>query len=665
MKRFVLCVAALFSLAPEAQGQAGRTDRNGDPLPAGAVARLGTTRLRHNGQVLDAAFSADGKVLASFGEDNRLRLWDTADGKELQGTLLKSLFALSSFTPAVAVAPDGKTVAVSASRQLALCDVGKAEPRLPPEFPDWISGLAFAPDGKLLAVFGTGAAVTLIDPATGREVRKLEGHGKAVLGAAFAADGRTMVTTSEDLTCRVWNVADGKQLKQLQTGQRRAFLVAVSPDGKWLAWWDDEGMVSVRDLGTGKEKTSFKAAGPLFILDWRQSTLRFTPDGTLHALHWSRHLHQWHPEGGLKSRDFDPVSGKTAFGRLAPDGKLAALWDWDHGHALYLFDLRTGKEREVAVGHQKPVYTVLARPGGKQIATTSTDGTIRLWDAATSREVRRWRPESTWHPVAFTPDGKALAFGAYDNKSFIRVVNPDTNEQLRRLDTDRTRALALSGDGKLLLTADFTRIEVWDFTTGKRLRELEEVPETKQPPLKLSTRGPWLSYTVRALCASPDGKLAAAAFTRGGAECSVYLWDTATGKRLAGWPGEGQLRAPIGFAPDGKFFAATPGNGENAGDVVLWDVARRKVVRRFPVADPACGSVAFSRDGRRVALGGYYRDIVQLYEVAYGKEITRFQAHEGLVTLAFADDGATLITGHRDSTVLVWEWGGEHLPKLK
>src|SRR5262249_42776179 len=157
--------------------------------------------------------------------------------------------------------------------------------------------------------------------------------------------------------------------------------------------------------------------------------------------------------------------------------------------------------------------------------------------------------------------------------------------------------------------------------------ELEAVPETNLPVLKLSSRGPWLTYTVHELTVSPDGKLAAAAFTRSGTECSVYMWDTATGKKAPGWPGPKDVRAPIAFSPDGKFFAGVKDNDKSGQEIVFWDLAKKEIVKRFPSADISCHRLAFSRDGKLLALAGYYKGIVQIYDVASENEIARFTPH--------------------------------------
>src|SRR5688572_15130904 len=96
-------LALLFSLS--AHGEGLRTDLHGDPLPDGALARLGTARLRHGGSVQALAFAPDGNLLASGGTDKTIRLWDAATGKAVR-TIRQEGWVYS-----LAFAPDGRTVA--------------------------------------------------------------------------------------------------------------------------------------------------------------------------------------------------------------------------------------------------------------------------------------------------------------------------------------------------------------------------------------------------------------------------------------------------------------------------------------------------------------------------------------------------------------------------
>src|SRR5205809_6509729 len=116
-------------------------DRYGDPLPPGAVARLGTTRLRHASAVQVVTFSGDGRVLASASH-GVICLWEVATGKRLHRLT---------------------------------CDQGA------------IQSLAFSPDGQILAS-GHDQTIRLRQVATGRELRRLVGHRGSVLSLAFAPD---------------------------------------------------------------------------------------------------------------------------------------------------------------------------------------------------------------------------------------------------------------------------------------------------------------------------------------------------------------------------------------------------------------------------------------------------------------------------------------------
>src|SRR5947208_87950 len=124
-------------------------DAAADPLPKGAVLRVGSTHLRHAASAINVVFAPDGKSLASSGNDGLVRLWDAATGKEIRRF-----------------------------------EGHKGN----------VDGLAFSPDGKTLLSSGGDGTVRLWDVATGKERLQLHGHNGMVNAAAFAPDGKTVAT---------------------------------------------------------------------------------------------------------------------------------------------------------------------------------------------------------------------------------------------------------------------------------------------------------------------------------------------------------------------------------------------------------------------------------------------------------------------------------------
>src|SRR6185437_8091297 len=243
-----------------------RTDRYGDPLPPGVIARLGTIRLRHFGRAFDVAFSPDGKVLASVGEDRRIRLWNAATGRPL-----RELPGHPGWVRSIAFSPTGKYLVFTRPG----APTGKMEPTDPICIWDIAAGKVirtwtvtaspysgtFSPDGRTLAlatnewIARTGAKlgeknigknrsfISLWETATGKELWHTPGRPQPLFSIAFSPDGKTLVSGGVQSDpekgeghgeIKLWDASTGKELRDLPGPASRVSYVRFSPDGKYL-----------------------------------------------------------------------------------------------------------------------------------------------------------------------------------------------------------------------------------------------------------------------------------------------------------------------------------------------------------------------------------------------------------------------------------------------
>ena len=354
-----------------------------------------------------------------------------------------------------------------------------------------------------------------------------------------------------------------------------------------------------------------------------------------------------------------------------------------------------------AFQHLAPIGHIIYAPDGKTIISGSFDRTVRVWDAGSGEEARRWEPDgaaialacsadgtrlvatthrdywvrsaggnlTVWDPttgktvrsidpgvamptwVDISRDGKRIAVAGWDGQQgcVAIVLEVETSARIAQISIGQTGwgMSILSPDGRRVLLSEFqTAMAIHDVESGDKLVDLED-----SGPSQIWTPPVW----------SADGTTIVAAPANG----VVRLWDTTTGKaRWAAEVSEASFGA-VAYSPDGGEVAATSSDGM----LRVWDVAEGQPLREWRIASRqstpsgttfgASTGLAFSPDGQTIATG-QGDHVVRLWNAGTGEEAFPHAGHTGhILSLDFSDDGRTLASGSSDGTVRLWgegEW---------
>jgi WD40 repeat protein len=321
-----------------------------------------------------------------------------------------------------------------------------------------------------------------------------------------------------------------------------------------------------------------------------------------------------------------------------------------------------GRPRRSLAGHKERVISVAYSPDGRWIATASWDGTARLWDAQTGKEVRRLDVPAprgyTAHltQILFSPDNElvVVARQAPPNEAGVIVWNRPTGEKVREF-PGGYGSVAVSPDGRLIACGGWGRgaavnsgvVRVYELATGKPVRELRG-HQSRIDLLAFSPDG----KTVIAQVGIPRPPLPGGIERMGFDPSGVRAWDVATGK---------ERRSTLNALWNGKQYATSPDGRTQAAGTSLHETATGgQRVKLTGHTNDVC-AVAFSPDGRTLASGsmdGTVRlwDLPAGKEVArFGEEVPRFAGRGWVLAVAFSPDGRTLISGGLDKTVHIWD----------
>jgi WD40 repeat protein len=432
-------------------------------------------------------------------------------------------------------------------------------------------------------------------------------------------------------------------------------------------------------------------------------------------------LRLWDVPLGVQVRRFPPVAEVTWAVAFSPDGKQAlsggggvkkdGKWQAGEDHALYLWDVTTGKEVRRFPGHTAQVHGVAFTPDGRRAVSGASDGTLRVWDVQAGTQVRSVATHVSVRDLSVSPDGRRVLTAGWDGS--VRLWDLETGEPVREFlgHKDPVLSVAFSPDGKQALSGGLDHtMRLWDVDSGREVRPFPVHP-TGLTNVAFAPDG------RRALSTSGARYLPGGRYVPAPEDNCLRVWDLASGQQLGRFEAPGQVPISAAFSPDGRlilagsvdravhvFWLAGPGEDRvpsppgtdpaargrlvlDSGPTPAVLVVRQRGNLVTVLHTPAVPSVDLPAGEYALALGSGQEGLVlsetKVTVPAGGRAAVSvrpnpaggpvvplpvertLEGHRGLIHgIGLSADGSRLLSGSLDHTLRLWDLAGGKEPRV-